>query len=95
MAYEQSLYNLNKNTISNSVFQILIVVAFAALAMVNFVAAQGQSYVQLGNGLGYKYNYGIQHAHHGHHHGSSYPHAYGGYGGPGYHIGSGYYTRVN
>jgi hypothetical protein len=47
-----------------------------------------------GNGLGYKYNYGIQHSFHGHHYGSSYPHAYGGYDGPGYHIGGGYYNHV-
>jgi hypothetical protein len=47
-----------------------------------------------GNGLGYKYNYGIVHGHHGSHHGSSYPHAYGGYDGPGYHIGGGYYNHV-
>ncbi|KAJ9591747.1 hypothetical protein L9F63_001683, partial [Diploptera punctata] len=73
---------------------VFIVVALAALAMLHVVIAQGDSYVQLSNGLGYKYNYGIQHHFHGHHHGSSYPHAYGGYGGPGYHIGSGYYTSV-
>jgi hypothetical protein len=33
-----------------------------------------------GNGLGYKYNYDIQHGHHGHAYGSSYPNGYGGFG---------------
>ncbi|XP_033608056.1 cold and drought-regulated protein CORA-like [Cryptotermes secundus] len=74
--------------------QIIIGAILAVFALLQFVASQGHSSVHLSNGLGYKYNYGIVHGHHGSHHGSSYPHAYGGYGGPGYHIGGGYYNHV-
>jgi hypothetical protein len=35
-----------------------------------------------GNGLGFKYNYAIQHGYHGHASGSSYPNGYGGFGAP-------------
>ncbi|KAJ4429483.1 hypothetical protein ANN_21652 [Periplaneta americana] len=87
------LFNITRHLLRHPDF-IFLLAALALLALAHITAAQGQSSVQLSNGQGYKFDYGIQHAHHGHHHGSSYPHAYGGYGGPGYHIGSGYYTHV-
>ncbi|XP_069686097.1 keratin, type II cytoskeletal 4-like [Periplaneta americana] len=69
--------------------QMILAAALVVLAALQLAAAQGQSYTQLSNGLGYKYNYGIQHGHHGHAYGSSYPHGYGGFGAPGAGFGAG------
>ncbi|XP_021935746.1 probable peroxisomal membrane protein PEX13 [Zootermopsis nevadensis] len=70
--------------------QIMIIATLAVLALLQSVGAQGHSFTQLSNGLGFKYNYGIQHDYHGHAYGSSYPNGYGGFGAPAAGISGGY-----